>query len=93
MSELIHLQLEDDAASDADQHRCAFCGKPLTVVRPGKYQCDECEAWLNYPVYHLADTPRCALPDLRYVLYAGVVLVGAVIALIGLLGEMRRDEG
>jgi hypothetical protein len=40
--------------------------------------------------YHLADTPRCALPDLRYVLAAGVVAVGALMAFANLLRSVRR---
>lgn len=31
-------------AEDDQQVRCGECGKPMQHVRPGKWQCDNCEA-------------------------------------------------
>ena len=33
-----------DEDLDAMLHTCGDCGSSLTLVRPGKYQCDYCEA-------------------------------------------------
>ena len=41
----------DPCLFDADDafHTCGDCGSSLTLVRPGKYQCDYCEAAMLAP--------------------------------------------
>ena len=43
MTDYIQHELDTDDYADA-VHTCAECGHALTLVRPGKWQCDHCDS-------------------------------------------------
>jgi hypothetical protein len=99
MNETIALLLEEDAISDrrvmyedelpadmtAQEYSAWFAKSFVDGVRMGPVFERH-----DLPDYQLQDTPRCALPDVRFVLAAGVVAVGALMSFANLLRIGRR---
>ncbi len=99
MSKYIESTNEDDCIADipkrlAEEARARFIDE--SFARLTSDLIDEWHARLPgftpSPFPPHVEAAHCALPDLRYIVYAGAVAAGALLGLILLLLELRHDR-